>query len=111
VEFPPGPLSIGDDLAIVPVELTIGDVTTLGLSATDSCRDGLAAFYHWNDRQALTLAVEIARAQPVDLDLIRKWSAREGKAVQFEEFRRMAAARGRGRRRPPPRGPSQGKRR
>lgn len=111
VEFPPGPLSIGDDLAIVPAELTIGHLTTLGLSATDSCRDRLAAFYHWTDRQALALAVEIARAQSVDLDLIRAWSAREGKAVEFEEFRRMAAARGRGGRRPPPRRPSRGKRR
>jgi len=57
----------------------------LGLSATDSCRDRLAAFYHWNDRQALALAVEIARTHPVDLGLIREWSAREGKTAEFGE--------------------------
>jgi len=86
VEFPPGPLSIGDDLAIIPIELSLGNRAALGLSATDSCRDRLAAFYHWNDRQALALAVEIARARPVDLGLIREWSAREGKTAEFGEF-------------------------
>jgi hypothetical protein len=90
VEFPPGPLSIGDDLAIIPAELSLGNITALGLSATDSCRDRLAAFYHWNDRQALALAVEIARARPVDLGLIRDWSAREGKTAEFGEFLRKA---------------------
>jgi hypothetical protein len=90
VEFPPGPLSIGDDLEIIPAELSLGNITALGLSATDSCRDRLAAFYHWNDRQALALAVEIARASPVDLDLIRDWSAREGKTAEFGEFLRKA---------------------
>ena len=93
VEFPPGPLSIGDDLSIVPVELSVGTSATLGLSATDSCRDRLAAFYHWNDRQALALAVEIARARPVDFDRIRDWSAREGKTAGFSEFLRKAGER------------------
>ena len=91
VEFPPGPLSIGDDLEIVPAELTVGGVVALGLSATDSCRDRLAAFYHWDDRQALELAVDIARRQPVDLDLVRLWSAAEGNTDKCEEFLRKVA--------------------
>jgi hypothetical protein len=92
IEFPPGPLSIGDDLAIVPAELAWGPVKALGLSPTDSCRDRLAAFYHWNDRQALALAVGIARARPVDFDLIREWSDHEGKSVEFGEFLQKARA-------------------
>ncbi len=90
IEFPPGPLSIGDDLAIHPVELP-GQTAAFGLSATDSCRDRLAAFYHWNDRQALRLAVEIAQKQPVDFDLIRHWSVGEGMADACDEFLREAA--------------------
>ena len=93
IEFPPGPLSIGDDLDVVPEPLTVGRVKTLGLSPTDSCRDRLAAFYHWNDRQALALAIEIARRRPVDFNLIRKWSAREGKTTAFGEFLRKVRAR------------------
>lgn len=93
LEFPPGPLSIGDDLAIVPVELPIGDSTALGLSATDSCRDRLAAFYHWKDRQALALAVELATRQPLDMKRIEAWSVAEGMAAAFEEFRSKAESR------------------
>jgi hypothetical protein len=99
VEFPPGPLSIGDDLSIVPAVLSLGHSATLGLSATDSCRDRLAAFYHWNDRQALALAVEIARVRPVDFDLIRDWSAREGKTAEYGEFLRKTTERPQGSRR------------
>lgn len=93
VEFPPGPLSIGDDLAITPVEVRVGGFVLLGLSPTDSCRDRLAAFYHWNDRQSLSLAVGIARAQRVDMTAIRNWSEREGTPEAFEEFLRMVATR------------------
>lgn len=92
VEFPPGPLSIGDDLAIEPAELTVGRLKTLGLSATDSCRDRLAAFFHWNDRQALALAVKIAKARRVDLDQIRRWSDHEGKSAEFGEFLKAATS-------------------
>jgi hypothetical protein len=39
LEFPPGPLAIGSDLAIRPAEVSIADEVALALSATDSCRD------------------------------------------------------------------------
>ena len=60
VEFPRGPLSIGNDTNIRPVDLKIGRISIPALSATDSCRDRLAAFYHWSDRQSLRSAVDIA---------------------------------------------------
>ena len=43
VEFPRGPLTIGSDDKIVPVELSVKGRSFLALSATDSCRDRLAA--------------------------------------------------------------------
>ncbi len=66
VEFPRGPLSIGRDLAIHPIEVRVGARKVLALSPTDSCRDRLAAFYHWNDRQSLDVAVLIALRERVD---------------------------------------------
>ena len=87
VEFPRGPLSIGDDTRIRPVRLKIGRVTINALSPTDSCRDRLAAFYHWSDRQSLRSAIEIARHERVNMTTIRKWSEREGALDKFEEFR------------------------
>ena len=86
VEFPRGPLSIGSDTSIKPAELPVGGVPVILLSATDSCRDRLAAFYHWKDRQSLKAAVGIAARQSVDLEAIRSWSTREGAIRGFEEF-------------------------
>jgi len=86
LEFPPGPLAIGADLNIQPVEVTAAGGTALLLSPTDSCRDRLAAFYYWRDRQSLHLAVSIARHHVVDLAAIRKWSRAEGAKAEYEEF-------------------------
>jgi hypothetical protein len=104
VEFPRGPLAIGDDVHIAPVALKLGRQSALALSPTDSCRDRLAAFYHWSDRQSLGAAIEVAVAHPVNMHKIREWSAREGQTGRFEEFRAEVAHRRRGqsRRRPRP---------
>jgi hypothetical protein len=88
VEFPRGPLAIGDDVAIAPVGLKLGREHVLALSPTDSCRDRLAAFYHWSDRQSLSVAVEIACTHPVNMRIVRGWSIREGFDRRFEEFER-----------------------
>lgn len=88
IEFPPGPLSIGSDLSITPVEVKVGEATALLLSPTDSCRDRLATFYFWGDRQALELAIMIARTHHVDFRAIRRWSENEGAPEQYQEFRR-----------------------
>ncbi len=88
VEFPPGPLAIGDDDLVEPVDIRVGNTRVSALSATDSCRDRLAAFYHWNDLQSLRVAAAIARRQRVDLDAIRRWSVKEGYADAFRQFER-----------------------
>ena len=88
VEFPRGPLAIGDDVEITPVTIAVGRGRTLALSPTDACRDRLAAFYYWIDRQSLQVAVTIARRQRVDLTSIERWSVREGQADKFQEFKR-----------------------
>lgn len=55
-------------------------------SRTDSVRDRLAAFYHWNDRGSLRSALYVARSGPIDIDLVQTWSHREGAARKFSEF-------------------------
>jgi hypothetical protein len=100
VEFPRGPLAIGDDDLVSPVEVRVGRTIVLMLSATDACRDRLAAFYHWNDWQSLDVAVAIALRRRVGLAAIRGWSEREGKRAQFDEFRRALLGARRQRRRP-----------
>lgn len=99
VEFPAGPLGIGSDLDIQPVDYKIKGTVVPALSAADSCRDRLVAFYHWNDRQALKVAVSIARRHRVNPGSIRRWSEHEGALSKFEEFTsevRGRTTRGRG---------------
>ena len=91
VEFPPGPLAIGDDLKIRPVRLVLDQGHALALSATDACRDRLAAFYHWSDRQSLDVAVQVALRRRVRMAAILAWSRREGAEAKFEEFKRAVA--------------------
>jgi hypothetical protein len=93
VEFPRGPLGVGGDLEVQPVPLGSSERTTLALSPTDSCRDRLAAFFHWSDRQSLAVAVEIAHRNEVDLARVRRWSTAEGHVARFEEFEQELARR------------------
>jgi len=99
VEFPRGPLAIGGDYRIKPVERRGRHGRALVLSATDSCRDRLAAFYHWNDRGSLDVAVAIALRNRVSLPIIQRWSQEEGFPAGFAEFalelKRARAARSR----------------
>jgi hypothetical protein len=86
VEFPRGPLAIGDDDMVEPVEVRVGQARVWALSATDSCRDRLAAFYFWNDEQSLRAAAAIARRDKVDMDAILRWSHREGHKHGYQRF-------------------------
>jgi hypothetical protein len=86
VEFPSPPLGIGRDIQIKPIERKVGSSRILALSATDSCRDRLAAFYHWGDRQSLQTAVDIALRNRVNLKRVRAWSVAEAALESFGEF-------------------------
>ncbi len=93
VEFPRGPLAVGADLKIAPRALDDGASGTLALTPTDSCRDRLAAFFHWNDRQSLEVALLVAVRNEIDLDLVRRWSIGEGHLARYEAFRRELSRR------------------
>jgi hypothetical protein len=92
VEFPRGPLAIGADDDIRPVEHVSGPHRCLSLSATDSCRDRLAAYYHWNDRQSLEVAVEIAVRNRIAWKVIEGWSGAEGFTARYEDFRKSVSS-------------------
>ena len=97
VEFPRGPLAVGADLDVRPIGWREPAGSVLALSSTDSCRDRLAAYFHWNDRQSLETAVAIATHNKVDLDRIGRWSAGEGHSARFEEFANLLSRRKRSR--------------
>ncbi|MDH4388185.1 MAG: hypothetical protein QE269_05625 [Fimbriimonas sp.] len=87
LEFPPGPLAIGEDYGIKPVRLTdeqSGQQLDI-ISPTDCVRDRLAWYLFGNraDFSALSQAVAIAKnlGGQIDYDKIRSW----GKDERVEE--------------------------
>jgi hypothetical protein len=86
IEFPPGPIAIGDVIITDWETMIRGDETLHVLSRTDSVRDRLAAFYHWSDRSSLITALAVAESGEIDLSRIEAWSNAEGAAAKFREF-------------------------
>lgn len=87
IEFPSGPLAIGDEPPGEIVSRTYPTGVLRLLSPTDSVKDRLAAYYHWKDRQSLEQAVLVASSHPVDMAEVRRWSINEGFSAEFEEIR------------------------
>jgi len=86
IEFPPGPLGVGDSSVTSIHEMTTSYGILKLLSPTDCVKDRLAAYYHWNDAQSLTQALRVARKHPVDLDDIKAWSSKEKSLHKYEHF-------------------------
>jgi hypothetical protein len=86
VEFPNGPLSVGEEPMKEVSEFQLATGTLRVVSATDCVKDRLCAFYFWNDQQGLAQAILVAESQNVDLKEIRRWSKTEGKEKEYEIF-------------------------
>ncbi|MFT5241597.1 MAG: hypothetical protein ACI9X0_002581 [Kiritimatiellia bacterium] len=91
VEFPPGPLGIGDEpvTQINEIETPTGILRII--SPTDCVKDRLAWFYHDNDTECLEQAVLVADANDIDITEIERWSKAEGKIEKFREFTKRLA--------------------
>lgn len=89
LEFPPGPLAIGDDLVDSWKTFRRKGQLLHVLSPSDSCRDRLASFLFWNDFRGLQQALDVYMAQrkKIDLDLIRRWCLREHQGDKFQLFK------------------------
>ena len=89
IEFVSPPAALGSE----PVKETNVLKTRLGdiilLTPTDSVKDRLAAYYHWNDPQALEQAMLIARSQKISLREVKRWSEKEGHKEKYNAFVNM----------------------
>jgi len=86
VEFPPGPLTVGEEPVRQIDEMVFSTGTLRVISPTDCVKDRLAAFYHFGDRQGLMQASMVASQNQVDIEEIRRWSKGEGQRGKFKEF-------------------------
>lgn len=48
------------------------------------------AFYHWNDRESLMVAIRVAVRNRIRWSVIQSWSATEGHSERYHEFLRAA---------------------
>ena len=87
VEFPPGPLTIGDRIVESISELTYETGTLRVLSPTECVMDRLSHYYHWGDRQCLAQAEMVAARNQIDLDAVMRWSEAEGKLEMFNKIK------------------------
>lgn len=92
VEFPPGPVQVGDEVLHAFAERTTAFGTLRILTPTDCVLDRLAWFYYARDEQGLEQAVAVAAAHAIDLERVERWSARERKSAEFERFRTLLQA-------------------
>jgi len=91
VEFPPGPLGIGDQWQIRPVEMHLRTGVLSLLSPTDCVKDRLATFFYAGDRQCLRQALLVCRRNEVDVEEVRRWGAAERQGDKMGEFSRGLA--------------------
>ena len=75
IEFPFGPLSVGSEQIEDINEIKFETGTLKLLSPTDCVKDRLAAYYHWDDAQALAQAKMVAKNHKIDLEEIRSTTA------------------------------------
>ncbi|NGX52784.1 MAG: hypothetical protein KR126chlam5_01089 [Candidatus Anoxychlamydiales bacterium] len=88
IDFVAPPIAIGNE-PIVNYEYHRTPLGTIKmLTATDSVKDRLAAFYHWDDKQSLDQALIICKtaSQKIDINEIRRWSKNEGHLRKFKKF-------------------------
>lgn len=86
VEFPPGPLALGEEFNIKIDEFEMETGILRLISPTDCVKDRLVWYYHDGDRQRLSQAILVAQDHQIDIDEIREWSDGEGKLEEFEEI-------------------------
>lgn len=90
IEFPPGPLAVGGEILTDWRTERVDDTVLHVLKPTDSCKDRLAAFLHWNDRSGLAQALAVARAvgDQIDFAALAAWAEEEGESSKYREFAR-----------------------
>lgn len=88
LEFPRGPVEIGEEFPIVPDEVEIMGRKLRLLSPTDSVKDRLAGYIHWNSRANFEQALLICRRQSlrVDMNQVRDWCEREGGMEAYNDL-------------------------
>lgn len=88
VEFPSGPISVGNKPVTNFKEIILKDGYLKLLTPTHCVMDRLAAYYYWNDQQSLDQAIMVSRKHQIDFIEIEVWSKEEGLEEKFSLFKK-----------------------
>jgi hypothetical protein len=86
IDFVNPPISIGHEAVHEFSTLKTPTGTIRLLSPTDCAKDRLAAYFHWNDAQALEQSLMVAENHKIDLKDLKRWAKAEGFEKKLEEF-------------------------
>ena len=86
IDFPAPPVSVGNAPVTEFNEIVLKNQYLKLLTPTHCVMDRLAAYYHWDDQQALAQALMVAQENVIDFDQVKKWSVDEGMGDGFEYF-------------------------
>lgn len=86
VEFPSGPLAIGNELIKTPKESVVNGKRIKILSPTDAIKDRLAGYFYFKDPQNLEQAKLLYREVGGNLSKVRAWAVAEGELEKYEIF-------------------------
>lgn len=78
VEFPTGPLSVGDELVAKTTIAKVAKGQIPILDVSDVIKDRLAAYIHWQDKQSLVQALAILLKHPTNRAALKTFCDREG---------------------------------
>jgi hypothetical protein len=94
VEFPAGPVAIGEEVIHDFAERRSPAGVLSILHPTECVMDRLTWYFHNTDRQCLEQALQVARRHPINLERISRWASRERPhgAERFREFRALLEA-------------------
>jgi hypothetical protein len=86
IEFVAPPAAVGNEPLKGEKKIKTKLGTLVLMTPTDSVKDRLAAYYHWNDQQALEQALMVAKSQKIDFHEIKRWSEQEGHSEKHRQF-------------------------
>ena len=91
LEFPPGPVELGNEFPVEPVKRVVEGREIHILSPTDCAKDRLAGYIHWGSRDLLDQAALVCQRQParIDWDNLKRWCQNEGGSSQFKELEEL----------------------
>jgi hypothetical protein len=93
VEFPSGPLGIGEDYNIKEVEEDYQGTKIKILSPTDCIKDRLASYIYWDAKECLDQAILVALAHKFNHSSVKRWCEGEQSIHVYKEFEKILKSR------------------